>query len=159
MNKYFNRHATENSTQKKQMEELKQMLDIYRDAVIFMRKMIGDVDIIIADGRRTTIYIVARQAPVARTDLLDGRSARMGASLVVVVDDTTESLIGIGTSDNPCAGALGLHIESGKNRSGIARQTSEIVGRAILGTVDGCRALQGDGGILYADTIAYGKLT
>ena len=82
----------------------------------------------------------------------------MSAGLVVVVDDTTEGFISIGTTHNPCAVALGLHIESGKNRSGITRQTAEIQGDTTLAAVNGCRTLKGDGGILYTRTVAYGKL-
>lgn len=51
MNKYFNRHASDNTAQKKQMEELKQMVDIYNDAVKFMRNMVAKVDKYINDGR------------------------------------------------------------------------------------------------------------
>lgn len=51
MNKYFNRHAAETSAQVKQMIELKQMIDIYKDAVIFMRNMLVKVEQYIDNGR------------------------------------------------------------------------------------------------------------
>ena len=82
----------------------------------------------------------------------------MAVGLVVVVDDPTEGLVGVGATHDPSAFALLLDVEARQRRRGFAGQTAEIVGGLVLGTKDGGRALQHEGGVLHASPIADGKL-
>ena len=111
-----------------------------------------------ADSGRAAIDVVARQSPVACALFLYAGGSGVRAGLVVVVDDAAEGLVGVGTAHYPCAAALGLHVEARQNGAGIARQAAEIVGRLVLGAVDGRSRHQVDGGVLDAHAVADGKL-
>lgn len=53
MDKYFKNHSSDNTIQQQQMQELKELLDISKAAVVFMQQMIGDVNDIIKKGTQT----------------------------------------------------------------------------------------------------------
>ena len=51
---------------------------------------------------RSTIDVLTCQTPLAKTFLYNTGGAGMRTGLVVVVDDTPESLVGIAAANNPC---------------------------------------------------------
>ena len=68
----------------------------------------------------SAIDVSTRQAPVARALLLDIRGSSMRVLLVVIVDNTTEGLVCIGASDNPCTLACRLHVKASEEGGSIA---------------------------------------
>ena len=113
----------------------------------------------LANHGGTTIYIGSRQSPIARTLFFDTGSAWMRIGLVVVVDNATEGLIGIGTTNNPFSCTSLLHFETSKEGAGITRKATKIIGRIGLGTMHGSITLELEYSILDARAIADGKLT
>ena len=72
------------------------------------------------DSRRTAVGIAASQAPIARTSLSDSCLTLMAVSLIIVIDDAIEGLVGVSSTHYPSTIAGRFHIKARESSGGFA---------------------------------------